>query len=127
MTKSKVVKTLRKSKHHTSVQHTPVHHTTTHHTHKNHSFHEGDNVWKEFKEHPEEYNVGDTITYTPNNQMGYAKYEVVLDDNGNKDLDEIDSYDKQMNDYSGGKKRKTKKSKKSKRSNKTKRSKKSKK
>ena len=52
---------------------------------------------------------GDIITYNPNNQMGYQKWEVVLDSSGVKQLNEIDSYAMQMNGESlGGKRRKRK-------------------
>jgi hypothetical protein len=52
---------------------------------------------------------GDIITYNPNNQMGYQKWEVVLDSSGVKQLNEIDSYDMQMDgESSGGKRRKRK-------------------
>ena len=43
----------------------------------------------------EEIKVGDTIEIVSNNQQGYFKYEVVEKD-GKKSLDEIDSYDKQL-------------------------------
>jgi hypothetical protein len=39
--------------------------------------------------------VGDTIEFISNNQEGYLKYEVIEKD-GEKSLDEIDSYDKQL-------------------------------
>jgi hypothetical protein len=37
--------------------------------------------------------VGDTIEYITNNQLGYKKYKVILDENGKKGLKLIDSYD----------------------------------
>ena len=39
--------------------------------------------------------VGDTIEFLPNNQENYFKYEVIEKD-GEKSLDEIDSYAKQL-------------------------------
>jgi hypothetical protein len=39
--------------------------------------------------------VGDTIVYVTNNQEGYTKHRVVLDKNGDKDLELIDDYDMQ--------------------------------
>ena len=39
--------------------------------------------------------VGDTIEFFPNNQENYFKYEVIEKD-GEKSLNEIDSYDKQL-------------------------------
>uniref|UniRef100_A0A6C0DS68 Uncharacterized protein n=1 Tax=viral metagenome TaxID=1070528 RepID=A0A6C0DS68_9ZZZZ len=67
--------------------------------------------------------VGDTISYLTNNQMGYESYRVVLDDNGNKALKLIDSYDHQMgvidydddDDEQNGGKKKAKKTNKKKR------------
>ena len=37
--------------------------------------------------------VGDTISWITNNQQGYMKYKVVLDDEGKKDLKIIETYD----------------------------------
>ena len=37
--------------------------------------------------------VGDTITYISNNQMGYAKYKVILNEKGEKYLEQIVDYD----------------------------------
>ena len=75
---------------------------------------------------------GDIITYNPNNQMGYQKWEVVLDSSGVKQLNEIDSYDMQMNRESSGeslggkrRKRKSRKHKSRKNKRKTRKSKKS--
>ena len=59
---------------------------------------ERNTVWSELKIN---YNIvlGDTIEYISNNQMGYEKYKVILDENGNKTLKLIDSYDIQMGFY----------------------------
>ena len=40
--------------------------------------------------------VGDTIEYITNNQLGYEKYKVILDENGEKGIKLIDSYNIQM-------------------------------
>ena len=37
-------------------------------------------------------NVGDTIENSTQNQQGYMKYEVVLNDAGKKDLELVDTY-----------------------------------
>ena len=43
--------------------------------------------------------VNDTIEYISNNQMGYVKYIVILDENGKKILKLIDSYYHQIGMY----------------------------
>jgi hypothetical protein len=43
--------------------------------------------------------VGDTIEYISNNQMGYEKYKVILNEKGEKNIKIIDSYDHQMGFY----------------------------
>lgn len=62
---------------------------------KNYNLGEGESVYEELQNN-NKIVIGDTITYTPYNQQGYAKYQVVLDDNGKKSLELIDSYDLQM-------------------------------
>ena len=59
--------------------------------------------------------VGDTIEYEPNNQTAYIKYEVILDEKGDKDLKIIDTYqmkeDRKMaqnEEIDGGKRKTTK-------------------
>lgn len=42
--------------------------------------------------------VGDTISFVTRNQQGYMKYKVVLDDEGKKDLEVIETYDDWIND-----------------------------
>jgi hypothetical protein len=49
--------------------------------------------------------VGDTITLQTNNQMGYKKWEVV--EKSVKDIKLIDSYDHQMGEYGGKRRRKS--------------------
>ena len=63
----------------------------------NYTVYEGDNVYNELIIN-ENINVGDTITYETNNQMGYKKYEVIKDItavNG-KGIKEIYTYDDQF-------------------------------
>lgn len=40
-------------------------------------------------------NIGDTISFISDNQQGYKKF-IVVDDNGNKKLNLVDSYDMQQ-------------------------------
>jgi len=75
--------------------------------------------------------VGDTIEFEPNNQTGCVKYKVILNVDGEKDLEEISSYCMSDEDddetKSGGKRRrrrKTKRTRKSRRKRKTRRGKK---
>ena len=53
---------------------------------------ERNTVWSELKINSNIV-VGDTIEYISNNQLGYKKYKVILDENGKKSLKLIDSYD----------------------------------
>jgi len=59
---------------------------------------EGQSPYEEFETNTKIV-VGDTIEHTPNNQQGYAKYKVVLNEDGEKELKMIDSYDHQMGMY----------------------------
>jgi hypothetical protein len=47
----------------------------------------------EFEIYLEQANIGDYIEYVTNNQMGYKKYIVALDDEFKKYLRVIDSYE----------------------------------
>jgi len=71
-------------------------------TMKCHQINEGeDTVEHYFKEHPE-IEVGECIEYITNNQLGYKKYEVILDeDSGEKTLEIIERGD----DFYGGRRR----------------------
>jgi hypothetical protein len=92
---------------------------------KNWSVGEPTNVYGYLEEKKDEINVGDTIEYVSNNQMGWVMYEVVLDDEGKKSLKVKSDYDSLMYEHekTGGKKRRRKSSKKrkSRRNRKTKR------
>ena len=59
---------------------------------------EGNSVQNKLKTTPN-IAVGDTVEYITNNQMGYEKYKVILNENGEKKLKLIDSYDHQMGLY----------------------------
>jgi hypothetical protein len=59
---------------------------------------EGNSVHDKFKTTPN-IAVGDTVEYITNNQMGYEKYKVILNEKGEKKLKLIDSYDHQMGLY----------------------------
>lgn len=59
---------------------------------------EGNSVYEELKTNLNII-VGDTIEYITNNQMGYEKYTVILDEKGKKTLKLIDSYDNQNRLY----------------------------
>jgi hypothetical protein len=96
---------------------------------------ENETAHKFLKDNSANIKVDDTIEFEPGNQMDYVKYKVILNDKGEKDLEEIASYastiDKNDDDddetKSGGKRRrrrKTKRAKKSKRKRKTRRGKK---
>jgi hypothetical protein len=60
---------------------------------KNHIVEEGGgrSVWSELETNAD-IEVGDTIEYVSNNQMGWMKYEVILE-NGEKGLKVVDSYE----------------------------------
>ena len=59
---------------------------------------EGNSVYEELKTNLNII-VGDTIEYITNNQMGYEKYTVILDEKGKTTLKLIDSYDNQNRLY----------------------------
>jgi hypothetical protein len=77
----------------------------------------GKTVYSELETNPD-INIGDTIEYLTNNQMGYEAYRVIYDEEAKnkKGLKLIDSYDHQMGVYDyedddmkeGGKKHKRK-------------------
>ena len=62
---------------------------------KNWTIGEPKNVYKYLEDKKDEIKVGDTIEYISNNQQGYLKYKVVEED-GKKTLEVIDSYDMQL-------------------------------
>jgi len=62
---------------------------------KNWTVGEPKNVYKYLEDKKDEIKVGDTIEYISNNQQGYLKYKVVEED-GEKTLEVIDSYDMQL-------------------------------
>ena len=61
---------------------------------KNWDVSEGNNPYDKIKKG--EVKLGDTITMVTNNQEGYIKYEVIMNEKGKKALRVIDSYDRQM-------------------------------
>jgi hypothetical protein len=63
---------------------------------KNWSVGEPESVYDYLEENNDKIEVGDTIEYISNNQMGYEKYKVVLDDDGKKMLTKIADYDSMM-------------------------------
>lgn len=67
---------------------------------QNYQVYEGEknSVYKELKTNPN-IAVGDTVEYITNNQMGYEKYKVILNEKGEKKIKLIDSYDHQMGFY----------------------------
>uniref|UniRef100_A0A6C0JDS1 Uncharacterized protein n=1 Tax=viral metagenome TaxID=1070528 RepID=A0A6C0JDS1_9ZZZZ len=65
---------------------------------RNWSVGEPENVYDYLEENNEEIEVGDTIEYISNNQMGYVKYKVVSDNSGEKDLQRIADYNSQMDE-----------------------------
>jgi hypothetical protein len=52
----------------------------------------GELVYSELKRNTN-IKIGDTIDYISNNQLGYKKYKVILNKNGEKDLTIIKTYD----------------------------------
>jgi hypothetical protein len=62
---------------------------------KNWTIEEPTNVYKYLEDKKDKIKVGDTIEYISNNQQGYLKYKVVEED-GEKTLEVIDSYDMQL-------------------------------
>jgi len=76
----------------------------------NYSVYEGQSVFDEL-ENNSNIQVGDTITYAPNNQMGYVKYSVICKEKGLKKIE--DYYDlmdnnKDNSQLNGGKRYKRK-------------------
>ena len=59
---------------------------------------EGNSVHNKLKTTPN-IALGDTVEYITNNQMGYEKYKVILNEKGEKKLKLIDSYDHQIGLY----------------------------
>lgn len=75
----------------------------------NHIFYEGPYANKERERIIKEGNIGDTVSYLTNNQMGVRTYIIILNEDNNRDLKEIgDIYglydDPDHPDYIGGKK-----------------------
>jgi hypothetical protein len=64
----------------------------------NYTVYEGESVTEELQNNPNII-IGDTITYSPNNQQGMEKYEVIAGEDGAKTLRLIDSYDLMMMKY----------------------------
>ena len=62
---------------------------------KNWTVGEPTNVYEYLEDKKDKIKVGDTIEYISNNQQGYLKYKVVEED-GKKTLEVIDSYDMQL-------------------------------
>jgi len=60
----------------------------------NYNVYEPKTVQEELRTNPDII-IGDTISFFSNNQQGYKKF-IVVDDNGNKNLNLIDSYDMQQ-------------------------------
>lgn len=58
---------------------------------QNHIVEEGNSIYTELETNPF-INIGDTIEYISNNQMGWAKYQVIWE-KGRKDVKLIDSYE----------------------------------
>jgi hypothetical protein len=69
---------------------------------KNWSVGEPESVHDYLEENNDKIEVGDTIEYISNNQMGYEKYKVVLDEDGKKGLKKIADYDSMMEEYENG-------------------------
>ena len=69
---------------------------------KNWSVGEPESVHDYLEENNDKIEVGDTIEYISNNQMGYEKYEVILGDDGKKDLKKIADYDSMMAEMENG-------------------------
>lgn len=65
---------------------------------QNYQVYEGGSIQIELETNPNIV-IGDTIEYITNNQMGYKKYEVILNEKSEKKLKLIDSYDHQMGFY----------------------------
>ena len=82
-----------------------------------HDVEDGESVYE--KIYDPDVKVGDTIVYHPNNQQGMAKYVVILNSLGEKDLELIESYDDLMGGRRKTRRRKIKSNKR--KSNKSKR------
>ena len=52
---------------------------------QNYQVYEGNSVQNKLKTNPN-IAVGDTVEYITTNQMGYEKYKVILNENGEKNL-----------------------------------------
>ena len=74
-----------------------------------HDVEDGESVYE--KMYDPDVKVGDTIIYYPNNQQGMAKYVVILNSLGEKDLELIESYDDLMGGRRKTRRRKSKGSK----------------
>jgi len=95
---------------------------------KNYTVWEGSSIYDELNDNPA-IEVGDTITYMTNNQMGIKKYTVILNQKGEKDVKQISDYDdwaaedgynsEDEGETKGGKRRKRKSNKKSHKKRKT--------
>ena len=59
---------------------------------KNYNVSDGFSVYDELNDNSA-IEVGDTITYMSNNQMGWKKYKVILNEKGEKYLEQIADYD----------------------------------
>jgi hypothetical protein len=86
---------------------------------ENHTVYEGDNVHEHVQSNPD-IKIGHTVTYEPNNQLGWKKYKVVKDDSteNGKGLDLIQSNDDGDlldSDMNGGRRRRKSRRKKSRR------------
>ena len=79
-------------------------------TKKNWQVGEPGNVYEYLEENQEKINVGDTVEYVSNNQMGWEMYDVVLNKDGKKELKLKSNYDSLMEEgeKSGGKKKRRK-------------------
>ena len=58
---------------------------------------EGSSIYNELKENPA-IQVGDVISYISYNQTGCAKYKVILNKHGEKDLVKMEDYDDWIKD-----------------------------
>lgn len=100
---------------------------------KNWSVYEPESVYQYLEENDDEVMVGDFIHFQANNQMGNISYEVILGDDGKKDLKKIADYDSMMaemenddeEEQKGGKRRRRKTMRKTRRHKKSKHGKKS--
>ncbi len=65
---------------------------------KNWSVDEPESVYGFLQRKGDTIQIGDTIEYVSNNQMGWEKYKVVIGDDGKKGLKLIADYDSMMDD-----------------------------